>query len=229
VYLSFPHPFFNPASLCKGATIAVASGAYALDLHATSDLFCPSDAIAQGGEFVSVGLADARGDQTNRTALATTVSVTAGSARVTGALDPGRAMTIALRDPAAALLGKAHVTGRPDGTFTARFLDPAGHPVKVGAGDVVSGGWSGPIALTVPAMSFAVSTLQHTVAGHCMPNAPYAMELEYTGGPLQAHGTTDAGGVTPSVSASLSVLNSATLKLTCRYPGGDLVNVSSVP
>jgi len=61
-----------------------------------------------------------------------------------------------------------------------------------------------------------------------MPNARYAMELDDSGGPSSTVGTTDADGRTQSLSVSGHVLKGETMKLTCRYPGGDRVSLSQL-
>ena len=152
---------------------------------------CPTGDRSTGGNVATIVLETANQDVVRRQAVATTVVIKPGSARVTGALGPGRTVTITLRDPVSQVLAKAHAWGRGDGTFATRFLDTVGQPVAVTAGDRVSGGLHGNIALTVPAMSFDPIPEYHRLDGYCMPNASKAMDVIWATGGSEAVGVTD--------------------------------------
>ena len=66
--------------------------------------------------------------------------------------------------------------------------------------------------------------MYHWLYGYCMPNASYAMDVIWATGRQEAVGVTDSNGRTALMTVSGGhLLKGETMRLTCRYPGGDVV------
>jgi hypothetical protein len=138
-------------------------------------------------------------------AQAPIVNVEIGTAKVTGALAPGKTRTIFLYDAAMTRKGKAVVTGdlegtTSDGSFSGIFRDSHGNPVTVAPGDTVDATRvSSDATFIVPVITATATASNDRVTGACeqtASSAGYAHVYLYRTGKLRgvAHYAGDGEG-----------------------------------
>jgi hypothetical protein len=212
---------------CQTTTTVSVAGVYEANVAALSGgSDCLPDYDPAGGDSVDVNYEDADSDTISRYGQASYVWVSLGSSYLGGAVAGGQRVNLHLRSAGGHRLADAQAKGNVVGDFEARLRSPGGSPVKVKAGERVSGDWAGTVSFTVPAMSISLGT-NGRIRGHCMSLTPYQLSAEANGAVTSDRGVTDSQGRTTQWPPGL-VHDGDHLVLACERPSGDVISTSRV-
>src|SRR4051812_31685959 len=219
-----------PVSACSTTVTTAPSGAWTKAVaHVEGGSACPENYRTRGRDAFTVSYTNAAtGDDIRRDTTVPYVEIRLGSTAVIGAVDPGTTVTIDEHGPAGALRGSAAARGNAQGSFTAAMRSGTNSPIKLRAGDTITGNWAGTVSFVISDVTISWSSGTKMLSGQCMPSVRFGLWVRrHGGGGAVRVGTTSANGRTGALDLSGNPLGPGdVVTLTCERAIGDQVSRS---